>query len=127
MNLKLIAFLFFFQVERIEKECIQEKRALVREFEERKSDLRESLIAELEEKRKLIEMERSSAEIMHEGCELKPQPTRKLRKRGNEPPNPLPSEKRKRGPPTQLNQLLEDSEISDDLKMLNKALSKYNR
>lgn len=116
------AFLAF-ETERIEKEYINEKRAAVREFEERKSDLKESIIAELEEKKRQIESERTSIELTSEGSEPKPITTRKLRRRPNDPV-PLP-EKRKRGPPTTLNQLLEDSEISEDIKNINKAVSKY--
>ena len=120
------AFLSF-ETERIEKEYIQEKKAAAREFEERKSDLKESLIQELEEKKKQIEAERTTIDLTTEGVEPKPITTRKLRRRPNEPV-PLP-EKRKRGPPATLNHLLEDSEINDDVKHINKSLSssKYNR
>ena len=118
------AFLAF-ETERIEKEYLNEKRAAVREFDERKSDLKESIIAELEEKKRQIEAERTSIELTNEGSEPKPITTRKLRRRPNDPV-PLP-EKRKRGPPTTLNQLLEDSEINEDIKAINKTASKYNR
>lgn len=119
------AFLAF-EMERIEKEYIQEKRAAVREFEERKSDLKESLISELEDKKRNIESERTSIELTTEGFEPKPITTRKLRRRPNDPV-PLP-EKRKRGPPATLNHLLEDADINDDLKTISKSLSsKFNR
>lgn len=119
------AFLAF-EMERIEKEYIQEKRAAVREFEERKSDLKESLISELEEKKRNIESERTSIELTTEGFEPKPITTRKLRRRPNDPV-PLP-EKRKRGPPATLNHLLEDTDINEDLKTISKSLSsKFNR
>lgn len=116
------AFLAF-ETERIEKEYIMEKKAAVREFEERKSDLKESIMQELEEKKRQIESERTSIELTNEGSEPKAITTRKLRRRPNDPV-PLP-EKRKRGPPTTLNQLLEDSEITDDIKSINKGVSKY--
>ena len=116
------AFLAF-ESERIEKEYINEKKAAVREFDERKSDLKESIVAELEEKKRQIESERTTIELTSEGCEAKPITTRKLRRRPNDPV-PLP-EKRKRGPPTTLNQLLDDSDISEDIKNINKAVSKY--
>jgi Sin3 histone deacetylase corepressor complex component SDS3 len=114
-----------FETERAESEFIQEKKAALREFDERKSDLKESLMQELEEKKKHIEAERTSIDLMTEGVDPRPITTRKLRRRPNEPV-PIP-EKRKRGPPATLNQLLEDSEINEDVKLINKSLSKYNR
>lgn len=116
------AFLAF-ETERIEKEYMNERKAAAREFEERKSDLKESIIADLEERKRQIESERTSIELTSEGSEPKPITTRKLRRRPNDPV-PLP-EKRKRGPPTTLNQLLDDSDINDDLKSINKGVSKY--
>lgn len=120
------AFLAF-ETERIENEFFNEQKAAVREFEERKSDLKESIIAELEEKKKMIEAERTSLELTSEGFEPKPVTTRKLRRRPNDPV-PLP-EKRKRGPPATLNVLLIESEINEDLRVITKSLntSKYNR
>ncbi|KAH8039026.1 hypothetical protein HPB51_004951 [Rhipicephalus microplus] len=51
------------EVERVEREYLHEKKAAVREFEEKKIDLRESLIMDLEEKRRAIEAERSTVEL----------------------------------------------------------------
>jgi len=116
------AFLSF-ETERIDKEYLQEKKAAAREFEERKSDLKDSIIQELEEKKRQIEAERTSIDLLTEGVDPKPITTRKLRRRPNEPV-PLP-EKRKRGLPVTLNHLLEDSEINEDVKFISK--SKYNR
>lgn len=104
------------ETERIEQEFIHEKKAAVRDFEERKVNLKESLIADLEEKRKMVENERISLEFNSDCYESKPATTRKLRRRPNDP-TPAP-EKRKRGSPAQLNQLLEESEILDDLKII---------
>lgn len=104
------------ETERIEQEYIHEKKAAVRDFEERKVNLKESLIADLEEKRKMVENERISLEFNSDCYESKPATTRKLRRRPNDP-TPAP-EKRKRGSPAQLNQLLEESEILDDLKII---------
>lgn len=120
------AFLVF-ESERIESEFINEKKAAAREYEERKSDLKESLIAELEEKKRMIEAERTSTELTCEGFEPKPVTTRKLRRRPNEPV-PLP-EKRKRGPPATLNHLLAESDINDDVRLITKSLNgpKYSR
>ena len=104
------------ETERIEQEYIHEKKAAVRDYEERKVNLKESLIADLEEKRKMVENERISLEFNSDAYESKPATTRKLRRRPNDP-TPAP-EKRKRGSPAQLNQLLEESEILDDLKII---------
>ena len=46
--------------------------------------LREQLIAELEEKQKMIEAERYSMELTGDSMDLKPITTRKLRRRANE-------------------------------------------
>lgn len=124
------AFLAF-ETERIESEYIHEQRAAVREFEERKSDLKDSLIVELEEKKKMIEAERTSIELTTEGFEAKPPTTRKLRRRPNDPV-PLP-EKRKRGPPATLNHvdlLLLENDINEDIRLIapkSLTASKYNR
>lgn len=107
------------ETERVEREYVQEKKAAVREFEEKKIDLRESLIMELEEKRRMVESERSTIELTGDSMEVKSVTTRKLRRRPNDP-LPMP-EKRRKTSPTQLNFLLDDGEIIDDLKMLNKG------
>ncbi|XP_075540996.1 sin3 histone deacetylase corepressor complex component SDS3 isoform X4 [Dermacentor variabilis] len=115
------------EIERVEREYIHEKKAAAREFEEKKIDLRESLIMELEEKRRMVESERSTIELTGgsslpwcaDSMEVKSVTTRKLRRRPNDP-LPMP-EKRRKTSPTQLNFLLDDGEILDDLKMLNKG------
>ena len=78
-------FYFYFQEEMVEQDYINEKKASAREFEEHKVYLREQLIAELEEKQKLIETERHNMELTGDSTELKTISTRKLRKRNNEP------------------------------------------
>lgn len=107
------------EVERVEQEYIHEKKAAVREFEEKKIDLRESLIMELEEKRRMVEAERSTIELTGDSMEVKSVTTRKLRRRPNDP-LPMP-EKRRKTSPTQLNFLLDETDIIDDLKVLNKG------
>ncbi|XP_037287378.2 sin3 histone deacetylase corepressor complex component SDS3 isoform X4 [Rhipicephalus microplus] len=107
------------EVERVEREYLHEKKAAVREFEEKKIDLRESLIMDLEEKRRAIEAERSTVELTGDSMEVKSVTTRKLRRRPNDP-LPMP-EKRRKTSPTQLNFLLDDGEIVDDLKILSKG------
>ncbi|XP_015789523.1 sin3 histone deacetylase corepressor complex component SDS3 [Tetranychus urticae] len=110
-----------YETERIEKEFIHEKKAALREFEERKVELKESLIADLEEKKKIAESERLTLELNSDSIETKATTTRKLRRRPNDPA-PVP-EKRKRGSPAQLNYLLDERDINDDLKALTRASS----
>ncbi|CAG2104816.1 unnamed protein product [Medioppia subpectinata] len=114
-----------FESDRIEREFHSEKKSAVREFEERKVELKESLITELEDKKKMIESERISLELMNDSTEPKPLTTRKLRRRPNEP-IPIP-EKRRRASPDILsidliytiNDCLID--IMEDLKILSRA------
>lgn len=113
------------EIERIEQEFVAEKKAAAREFEDRKLELRENLIAELEEKRKSIENEKISLEFNSDPYEPKPATTRKLRRRPNDP-TPAP-EKRKRGSPAQLNQLLMEHEIFEDLKLINRAIANSSK
>jgi Sin3 histone deacetylase corepressor complex component SDS3 len=54
--------------------------------------------------------------------EVKPVSTRKLRRRPNDP-MPVP-EKRRKASPAQLNVLLQDDEIMEDLRILNKISGK---
>ena len=106
------------QTERAEKEFISEQRAALRDFEERKVELKETLIADLEEKKKIAEAERLNQELNSDSVEHKPTITRKLRRRPNDP-TPAP-EKRKRGSPAQLNCLLEENLIIEDLRAINR-------
>jgi len=73
------------EVEMVEKEFIREKKSAFREFEDQKVYLKDQLIAELEEKQKLIEAERHNMELTGDSMEMKPITTRKLRRRANEP------------------------------------------
>ncbi len=103
----------------VDKEFVAEKKAIAKEFEEKKIELKDNLIADLEEKRKNIENQRLSIDISGDPVEPKPAMTRKLRRRPNDP-LPVP-DKRRKNPPTQLNYLLDDREIEDDLKEINAA------
>lgn len=105
-----------YETERVEREYINEKKAALREFEDRKIELRESLVLELEDRRRLIENERQSIELLSDCAETKPVTTRKLRRRPNEP-IPVP-DKRRRTSPAQLNHQLEDKDIIEDLKAI---------
>lgn len=109
-----------YETERVEREYINEKKAALREFEDRKVELRESLISELEDRKRIIENDRSSMELLAECADTKPVTTRKLRRRPNEP-IPVP-DKRRRTSPAQLNHQLEDKEIQEDLKAMAKAI-----
>src|SRR6476469_2845636 len=81
----------FLQIERIESEYQNEKLASVREFEERKIELKENLIQELEDKKKFVELERSNMDLMNDFMEPKPPMTRKLRRRPQDGPINGPS------------------------------------
>jgi len=118
------AFLTY-ENERIDNEFSNEKLAAVREFEERKIELKENLIQELEDKKKMIESERMTLELNADALEPKPVTTRKLRRRPNDP-TPVP-EKRRRASPQTLNIQLDDNEIQEDLKAIAKAINpKYS-
>ncbi|XP_041348987.1 sin3 histone deacetylase corepressor complex component SDS3-like isoform X2 [Gigantopelta aegis] len=110
------------ELEMVERDYIKEKKSAVKDFEEKKIDLKESLIAELEEKKRIIESERVSMDLnggVLDFMEVKPINTRKLRRRPNEP-MPLP-EKRRKPSPAQVNFVLDENEINDDLRIINKV------
>lgn len=106
----------------VERDYISEKNAAVKEYEEKKMDLKENLLTDFEDKRKLIESERHTMELTGDSIDLKPQITRKLRRRPNDP---LPTTVEKRRKPTsgQLVLLLEDKEIDGDLKLISRGKS----
>lgn len=106
-------------IECVDKEYIQEKKAAVREFEEKKIDLKENLISDLEDKKKNVEAERYSMELTGDCLEVKPVMTRKLRRRPNDP-LPLP-EKRRKPPTAQITYLLEEKDVEHDLRLINKG------
>lgn len=124
--------------ERVEREYYLEREAAQKDFDEKKVELRENLISDLEEKKRIIESERNTMEltgdksslqlsnlaiirrlILEDSMEVKPVTTRKLRRRPNDP-LPMP-EKRRKTMPTQLNFFLDDNEILDDLRIINKG------
>lgn len=109
-----------FSIECVERDFINEKKAAVKEFDEKKADLKENLIADFEEKRKMVEAERHSMELTGDSTETKPTVTRKLRRRPNEP-IPVAAEKRRKPTVSQLVLLLDDKEIENDLKLINKG------
>lgn len=105
-----------YELECIEREYSNERLLAAREFEDKKIELRESLVNDLEEKKKQVEQERYSMELTSDPTEVKPMSTRKLRRRPNEPV-PIP-EKRRKTPQSQITFLLDDKEIEEDLKNL---------
>uniref|UniRef100_A0A8C5DL05 Sin3 histone deacetylase corepressor complex component SDS3 n=1 Tax=Gouania willdenowi TaxID=441366 RepID=A0A8C5DL05_GOUWI len=105
------------ETEQVERNYIKEKKAAVKEFDDKKVELKENLIAELEEKKKMIENEKLTMELTGDSMEVKPIMTRKLRRRPNDPV-PIPDKRRK-----PLNYLLTDDQIMEDLRTLNKVLS----
>ncbi|GAB1290077.1 Sin3 histone deacetylase corepressor complex component SDS3 [Apodemus speciosus] len=58
------------ETEQVERNYIKEKKAAVKEFEDKKVELKENLIAELEEKKKMIENEKLTMELTGESLEL---------------------------------------------------------
>lgn len=54
----------------VEREYIAEKKAAAKEFEEKKIELRENLLNDFEDKRKLIENERSTMELNGDSMEV---------------------------------------------------------
>lgn len=82
-------------------------------------DLKENLIAELEDKRRTIEAERYSMELTGDSMEVKPVMTRKLRRRPNDPV-PVP-EKRRKPATAQIVYQLDEKEVDADLKVINKG------
>uniref|UniRef100_A0A3Q2ZF71 SDS3 homolog, SIN3A corepressor complex component n=1 Tax=Kryptolebias marmoratus TaxID=37003 RepID=A0A3Q2ZF71_KRYMA len=105
------------ETEQVERNYIKEKKAAVKEFDDKKVELKENLIAELEEKKKMIENEKLTMELTGDSMEVKPIMTRKLRRRPNDPV-PIPDKRRK-----PLNYLLTDEQIMEDLRTLNKVMS----
>ncbi|RVE67860.1 hypothetical protein OJAV_G00086100 [Oryzias javanicus] len=83
--------------EQVERNYIKEKKAAVKEFDDKKVELKENLIAELEEKKKMIENEKLTMELTGDSMEVKPIMTRKLRRRPNDPV-PIPDKRRKPAP-----------------------------
>ena len=117
----------------VEQDFINEKRSAVREFEEQKVFLRDQLISELEDKQRMIEAERHNMELTGDlNGDLKPISTRKLRRRPNEGGYGSSAYNDKRNGTgvgrggkqpcnvSNLNYLLQEQEVNEDLKIINK-------
>lgn len=115
-RLRLNAIYRDYLEECVERDFINDKNAAAKELEEKKIEIRENLLTDLEEKRKVIESERYTMELTGDAMEVKPVMTRKLRRRPNDP-IPIP-EKRRKPPTAQLIYLLEEKEIENDLKQM---------
>ncbi|KFB36807.1 hypothetical protein ZHAS_00003969 [Anopheles sinensis] len=99
-----------------EKDCANEIAAAEKEFEEKAAELKETLIAEWEDRKKMVEQEYATMELSGDSIDVKPTVTRKLRRRPNEP-LPVP-EKRRKPSTSQLVFLLDEKEIEHDLKLV---------
>ncbi|XP_077302221.1 sin3 histone deacetylase corepressor complex component SDS3-like isoform X2 [Arctopsyche grandis] len=106
-------------LERVQHDFVAEKKAAAKEFEEKKIELKDNLIADLEDKKKHVESERHNMELNGDSMEMKPAMTRKLRRRPNDPP-PVP-DKRRKPITTTLTFTLDDRDIDSDLKMITRA------
>ncbi|KAL0842442.1 hypothetical protein ABMA28_014542 [Loxostege sticticalis] len=102
----------------VEREYIAEKKAAAKEFEEKKIELRENLLNDFEDKRKMIENERHSMELNGDSMEVKPVMKRILRRRANEPA-PAP-EKRRKPLATTLTFQLDERDIESDLRAISR-------
>ena len=54
----------------VERDYISEKKAAAKEFEEKKIDLKENLLTDMEEKRKMIESDRHTMELTGDSMEV---------------------------------------------------------
>lgn len=104
----------------VERDYILEKKAAQKEYEEKKADLKDNILTDFEDKKKLIENERHSLELTSDSMEIKPTVTRKLRRRPNEP-MPVVEKRRKPATGQLLVYLLEDKDIESDLKTISRG------
>ncbi|VVC37151.1 Hypothetical protein CINCED_3A006089 [Cinara cedri] len=105
--------------ESIELEFTRERRLTHKDFDDRKAELSESLISELNERKKMIENDYLNMELVTESSDHKPAMTRKLRRRPNDPVVPTPQEKRRKPPPvSNICYMLNENEIEQDLKII---------
>ncbi|BFZ04693.1 hypothetical protein BsWGS_07732 [Bradybaena similaris] len=111
------------EVDRVDRNFETDCSNAQKEFEEKKVDMKESLLSDLKEKRSIIESERHTFDLNGaDFMEVKPTITRKLRRRPNDP-IPVP-EKRRKPVPAQVNLLLDDEIIMDDLRVMLKVSGK---
>ncbi|CAL1283870.1 unnamed protein product [Larinioides sclopetarius] len=108
------------EVERINREHEIEQETAYNEFNQKEKELKENLIAYLEEKRKIIEAERDNEDITSDAIDVLQNPIRKLRRRANDL-SPAPEPKKRKTFPSsqQLKLLLTEDELSEDLRKIN--------
>lgn len=125
-RLRLNGYYRDYLIECVEKDYILEKNAAVKEYEEKKADLKENLLADFEDKKKMIESERTSMEIIESG-EMRQTITRKLRRRPNDPV-PVTEKRRKMGNGSSNGLVfqLDEKEIEYDLKLISRGKSIIN-
>lgn len=137
-------------IESIEREYNRECSLALKEYDDRKKELTETLTAELNEKKKAILNDYLTAELgvyiflflmiknyfknycfkynlnmflVVESSDQKPPLTRKLRRRQNDP-DPVLQEKRRNPPPvSNINYLLNEHEIEQDIKDIQESLA----
>lgn len=112
------------EMDQIEAEYRNEMDRAQTEYDDGVFQLRVNLLHEWEEKKKNLELEKQSLELLSDTVEIKPIATRKLRRRPNDPV-PQSSDKRKKITPGQVNTLLDEKQIAEDLKLLNKLSGNY--
>ncbi|XP_046458446.1 sin3 histone deacetylase corepressor complex component SDS3-like [Daphnia pulex] len=116
-----------YEMVRAEEEYISEKQSASRELEDKKIELQENLISELEEKKRHVETERITIELTGDSMEIKAPTTRKLRRRPNDPVNVNSSsgtsDKRRKLAPAQLAYLLDENDVVDDLRAIERGAS----
>lgn len=57
-------------IEWVERDYILEKKVAVKEFDEKKIDLKDNLLTDMEEKRKIIESDRHTMELTGDSMEV---------------------------------------------------------
>lgn len=70
VRVRLNAIYRDYLTEWVERDYISEKKAAVKEFEEKKIDLKENLLTDMEEKRKMIESDRHTMELTGDSMEV---------------------------------------------------------
>ncbi|XP_018495677.1 sin3 histone deacetylase corepressor complex component SDS3 [Galendromus occidentalis] len=115
------------EIERVQADCEAERSLALADLEEKTSELQDGLISEFEEKRRHVELERNVVELTGDPQEVKTASTRKLRRRPNDPVQPLTQEKRRKVSPSQLNLLLDEGDILEDLKTIQRGKQAVNR
>ena len=120
-----LSFTYFTtEMERIEKDFIAEKEAAIKEYEEKSTQLKETLIAELQEKKRSIDAEWECMDIVYDEYNGKIT-TRKRRRRPYDQTPRSPQISKKVKPvkaPTPITYELEESEIDEDLRMINRHI-----